>query len=190
MPQNKSKLPPIILIIGILAVIFGSLGILGSSVSVITQIFIGKEIFNGFANNSANASSLIPTFSDKYFLTLLISEITLLFIRITELTGGIFILYAKKTGRTILNVYAITCLVQLVLSKAFELYFLFNTASGATNLQSAGSSTSKTFSLLPAVTTFSIVTSAIGLIFGAAWPVLVLVLLRRKSANEFFEHSE
>jgi hypothetical protein len=189
MNQDIKPRPGIVTAIGVLAIVFGSIGLFFSLFAIVMQLSGGNEYLMKsykmfYSSDTADIFSSMTKVVEKYGFVILVSELVLLVIRLAQLAGGILLLKAKTAGYAILKIYAITCLVHLVVSIIWQTMYLNELTASIQGVSSAaGISSIQMMQSMMKVSMYAGI--FIGILFGAAWPVIVLVLLTKKSVKSY-----
>jgi hypothetical protein len=192
--EGNSRRPGSVTAIAVLAIIFTGIGLLFSIPGVILQATGANQqlltLCKAFQvpETASMYSSMIDALR-KYGTLLLISQIILLIIRAGGLTGGILLLSRKpqlrSAGRRALFLYAVFCMIHLAFSTVLEVNYLNEISSSLTLLGTPGIDTGVYSGMVNMMRMSMYLGMAVGVVFSAAWPIIVLIFLNGKRMKEY-----
>lgn len=190
MTEGKKKRPGIVTVIGIIVIIFCSIGLVFSLVDVILRLTGGNEyMLAGYKSlqtpGSADLFSVMITVAEKYGRVMLLSGIALLLIRGAGLAGGILLLSGKFIGRKLLIIYSLCCILHMVFSTIWGFMYLNEMMVSFNSMIPSTGSLAAQQIIISAMKISMYAGMGFGVLLGAAWPVLVLIIMNKKSVKEY-----
>jgi hypothetical protein len=181
--QNQGSRPKAATVFGILNVIFASMGILGGLGGIAVMAGV-NSLIRGFAGFSMSEYVAVAEMAASLMTLIIVLYLVTVVIDVLGLVGGIGLLGEKRWSILMTNIYAAA-----TIALSFATYFIVRRMMGVIFenpliLEEVPPDERFIFSIFQRI--IPAFTGVLSMIFGSAYPILLLVLLNRKNVREHY----
>lgn len=166
-------------VIGVISVVLGSLGVLGGICGTLAMV-VGQGVMTLAAQQQQGASA-VQAMQDQTSFTVL-SLLTGLLLALFLLVAGVVLICRRRRGVTLLKVWAVCRIVAVGVGSVIG-YFV-GVAQMEVMQQTTMGSNQPPPGMASFITGGMILLFVLGLLWGWAWPIFVLIWLRRQKIRD------
>jgi hypothetical protein len=193
-PGAPGKRPGLVTVTGIIAIVFCSIGILSGLYSSIMLLAGGAEYYMSMYKGIYSSMPKMSDFYDdilmvaaKYLPFTTVLTVIQLLVSGAGLAGGILILRSRTQGVLLLRLYGIAALASLAVSTVWMIGYMSDLQGAMNNFFSSMDMPAGAAGISSGITQFAIyLGSILGVVFGASWPVLVLIFMGSRKVKNYF----
>ena len=188
------KKPGVVIAIGVITIVFCSLGILSVLYTIIGSLVLGgpAQLMQQYRGLYANGLQTGGLYDDVFRITAKYAPVTMVFnvvalvIAGLGLAGGILILKPRPASLPLLRAYAIIDLVSVAVSLVWSVLLLSEIQGAMSHFVTSMDMPRGMDNVTNGIIQFAMYLGIVlGAVFGFAWPVILLALCQLKKVKAF-----